>query len=202
MSAAAVEPVPRVGLRDAALGLQRHFRPGAHRGPLRRLGERCMIDVPGVPTLLVTSSPYDAKEILTNRDGALSLGRALHRTTPHPVLFGGDSLIFLEGDEHVRERRRLAPPFHGQMMRSFEPTIAAIARRHVESWPTGKPLEFVEVAGEFVLDVMRSVIFGVVDDRLATTQRRSRSASCRSAARACCRRRSSRTVRTGRSDRW
>src|SRR4051794_24045640 len=142
---ATVADVPRAGLREAAIGLQRHFRPGAHRGPLRRLGERCLIDVPGAPTLLITSSPEDARAILTESDGALSLGRALHRSTPHPVLFGGDSLIFLEGAEHVRERRRLAPPFHGRMMRAFEPAIADIARRRVESWPTGRPVEFVSL---------------------------------------------------------
>jgi cytochrome P450 len=153
--------VPRAGLLDSARGLQAHFRPGAHRGPLRRLGERCVVDVPGAPPLLITSSPDDAKAILANRDGVLSLGRALHRTTPHPVLFGDDSLIFLEGAEHVQERRRLAPPFHGQMMRSFEPTIEAIARRRADSWSTEEPVEFVELAQDFVLDVMRSIIFGV-----------------------------------------
>jgi len=153
--------VPRAGLRDVAAGLQRHFRPGAHRSPLRRLGERCLIDLPGSPTLFITCSPDDAKAILTEADGALSLGHALHRSTPHPVLFGGDSLIFLEGEEHVRERRRLAPPFHGKMMRAFEPAIADIARRRVEGWPTEEPVEFVTLAREFVLDVMRSVIFGV-----------------------------------------
>lgn len=173
MSAAAVDAppagggfdaIPRASLLDVATGLHAHFRPGAHRSPLRRLGERCVIDLPGAPTLLITSSPQDAKAILTDTDGALSLGRALHRMTPHPVLFGGDSLIFLEGEEHVAERRRLAPPFHGQMMRAFEPAIAGIAERRLAGWPTDTPVEFMELARQFVLNVMRSVIFGVADD--------------------------------------
>jgi len=145
------------------MGLQAHFRPGAHQGPLRRLGERCLIELPGAPKLLITSSPADAQAILTDRDGALSLGRTLQRLTPHPVLFGDDSLIFLEGEEHIRERQRMAPVFHGQMMRSFQATIAEIAGQHVERWPTGQPVRFVELAQQFVLDVMRSVIFGVAD---------------------------------------
>jgi cytochrome P450 len=161
--AAATEAVPRAGLREIVTGLQAHFRPGAHRGPLRRLGERCLIDLPGSPTLLITTSPSDARAILAERDGALSLGHALRRLTPHPVLFGDDSLIFLEGDDHVRERRRMAPPFHGRMMRSFEPAIARIARQRVEQWPIGQPVEFARLAQEFVLDVMRSVIFGVAE---------------------------------------
>lgn len=161
--AQAFEGVPRAGPRDIVTGLQAHFRPGAHRGPLCRLGERCLIELPGAPKLFITSSPVDARAILTNRDGGLSLGRALKRLTPHPVLFGDDSLIFLEGEEHVRERRRMAPAFHGQMMRSFQSTIAEIAAQRVEAWPTGRAVQFVELAQEFVLDVMRSVIFGVAD---------------------------------------
>jgi len=153
--------LPRAALRDLATGLQRCFRPGTRRSPLWRLGERFVVDLPGAPTLLVTRSPDDAKAILTDRDGALSLGEALHRLTPHPVLFGGDSLIFLEGDEHVRERRRMAPPFHGEMMRAYEQALVEIAAERVEAWPTGRELEFVELAQQFVLDVMRTVIFGV-----------------------------------------
>ena len=164
--------VPRAGLVDVATGLQRYFRPGTARSPLHRLGERFVIDAPGAPTLLVTRSPDDARAILTERDGALSLGAALHRTTPHPVLFGGDSLIFLTGDEHAHERRLLAPPFHGERMKAYEPALADIARRRLERWPTGRPVEFVTLAKEFVLEVMRSVIFGVsVDERTARLDR-------------------------------
>ncbi len=159
----AYQALPRPGLRDVALGLQRYFRPGTARSPLHRLGERCLIDRPGIPRLLVTRSPEDAKLILSDRDQELSLGRALHRLTPHPVLFGEDSLIFLEGEAHARERRRLAPPFHGQMMKSYERAIAEIASRRIESWPVDRPVQFVHLAQQFVLDVMRHVIFGVSD---------------------------------------
>ncbi len=153
--------LPRARLLDVALGLQAYFRPGTERSRLHRLGERFVVDLPGAPTLLVTRSPEDAKSILADRDQALSLGQALHRLTPHPVLFGADSLIFLEGDPHTRERRTLAPPFHGELMKSYERAMIGIAERRIESWPTGEPLRFVELAQQFVLDVMRTVIFGV-----------------------------------------
>ena len=155
--------LPQAGLRDIALGLQAHFRPGAHRSPLSRLGERCVIDRPGTPALLITTAPEDARAIFTDRSGALSLGHALHRLTPHPVLFGADSLIFLDGESHVQERRTLAPPFHGEMMRSYEETIIRLAGEAVEACPTGRPVRFVDVAKRFVLNVMRSIVFGVSD---------------------------------------
>lgn len=157
------DQLPRAGMRDVLLGLQRYFRPRTSGSPLHRLGERFVIDTPGVPRLLVTRSPDDAKLILSDRDQTLSLGHALHRLTPHPVLFGEDSLIFLEGEAHAHEKRKLAPPFHGQMMRSYERTVAEIAARRIESWPVDQPVAFVHLAQQFVLDVMRHVIFGVSD---------------------------------------
>ncbi len=154
-------PVPKAGLRDAVTGMQRYFRPGTDRSPLRRLGDRFFVDTPGLPKLLVTCSPTDAKLMFTERDGALSLGEALNRFSPHQVLFGSENVIFLEGEEHARERRMLAPPFHGEMMKSYEEAILNIACERVETWPTGRPVEFLGLARRFVLEVMRTVIFGV-----------------------------------------
>jgi cytochrome P450 len=156
-----MDEVPRASLRDALTGLQRYFRPGTHRSPLRRLGDRFFVEMPGLPKLLVTCSPDDARTMFTERDGVLSLGEALNRFSPHQVLFGADNVIFLEGEEHARERRKLGPPFHGQMMKSYEPAITDLALEGISRWPTGRPVEFLELARRFVLDVMRTVIFGV-----------------------------------------
>lgn len=157
------EPVPKAGLREAITGLQRYFRPGTARSPLRRLGDRFFVELPGLPKLLVTCSPDDAKAAFTERDGVLSLGAALNRFSPHQVLFGSDNVIFLEGEEHARERRKIAPPFHGEMMKSYEPAIVDLALEQITRSPTDRPVEFLELARHFVLDVMRAVIFGVSD---------------------------------------
>jgi cytochrome P450 len=158
-----IDALPRASLQDVALGTRAFFRPGAARSRLARLGERFVVDLPGLPPVVMTWSPEDAKAILADREGALSLGPMLHRWTPHPVLFGGDSLIFLEGDEHVRERRRMGPPFHGRMMTAYEETIEGLARERIERWPSGERVEFLALAKEYVLDVMRTIIFGVSD---------------------------------------
>jgi hypothetical protein len=160
-SANGLGSLPRAGLRNTLGGLQRYFRPGTHRSPLHRLGERFVVDFPGMPKLLVTRSPDDPKPVLTDREQSLSLGGALHRLTPHPVLFGDDSLIFLEGEAHARERRKIAPPFHGGLMKSYERAMAEIASEQIERWPTGDATPFAPLAQQFVLNVMRSVIFGV-----------------------------------------
>jgi cytochrome P450 len=159
-----LDALPQAGVVDAIAGLQAYFRPGAGRSRLRRLGERCVVDLPAFPTLVLTCNPDDAKVVLADRGADLSLGDALRRLTPHPVLFGEDSLIFLEGDAHTRERRRKSPPFHGQTMTGYEGDLVEIAARLIEAWPVGERVAFRGLAEQFVLHVMRTIIFGVSQD--------------------------------------
>lgn len=156
--------VAKAGVVDALTGLQRYFRPGTHRSPLQRLGDRFLVELPAMPKMLVTCSPEDARAAFTEHEGVLSLAEALKRFSAHRVLFGPDNVIFLDGEEHTRERRKLAPPFHGELMKSYEPAIVEIARERIESAPIGEPVAFLELTKRFVLDVMRAVIFGVSDD--------------------------------------
>ena len=44
---------------------------------------------------------------------------------------GPYSILLLDGEEHLRERRLLQKPFHGERMRAFAPLIADLARREL-----------------------------------------------------------------------
>ena len=52
---------------------------------------------------------------------------------------GDDSLLCLDGEEHLRHRRLLSPPFHGEILGEHEQVIAEIAERELRSWPSGRP---------------------------------------------------------------
>jgi cytochrome P450 len=156
-----LEQLPRAGMIDVLRGIGRLFRPGAHGSPLGALGDRFTMHPLGFPACLVTQSPDDTRALFSDRSGALSFAETLRRFTPHEPLFGSDSFIFMEGEDHVRERRRVSPPFHGQALRSYEEAIAEIARRRVAQWPTGRPLDFLTLGHQLALDVMMTVIFGV-----------------------------------------
>src|SRR5437763_13830635 len=39
---------------------------------------------------------------------------------------GPHSILLLDGDEHLRERRLMQRPFHGERMRSFTPIVAEL----------------------------------------------------------------------------
>jgi cytochrome P450 len=156
-----IDTLPRVGVRALARDRGRFFRPLGQRSPLRGIGERFVIDMPFGPKMVVTSSPDDAKAIFADRDGALSFGELLKRFSPHERLFGSDAFIFLEGEAHMEEKRKVAPPLHGKALKSYEQTMTDIVLRRLPEWPLGERVEFCDIGGQLSLDVMMTVIFGV-----------------------------------------
>jgi cytochrome P450 family 135 len=156
-----IHTLPRVGVRGLARDRGRFFRPLGQQSPLRGLGEQFLIDIPWGPKMVVTSSPEDAKAVFADREGALSFGELLRRFSPHERLFGSDAFIFLEGDAHMDEKRKVAPPLHGKALKSYEQTMIDIVMQRLPEWPLGERVEFCEIGGQLSLDVMMTVIFGV-----------------------------------------
>jgi hypothetical protein len=75
---------------------------------------------------------------------------------------GPHSILLLDGQEHLRERRLLQGPFHGEQMRGFAPLIAALARRELETW-SGRVIA-LERMRELTLQIILRVVFGADDD--------------------------------------
>ena len=168
----ALDTLQRVGVRDFARDRGRFARPERTRSPLWAMGDRVLIDFPVGPTVVLTSHPEDAKAIFSNRDGALSFGEMLRRFTPHEPLFGSDAYIFCEGEAHLKERRKIMPPLHGNALKSYERAMADIVLRRLPEWPLGTPVSFSEIGGQLALDVMMTVIFGVSEpDRMRRLER-------------------------------
>jgi len=79
-----------------------------------------------------------------------------------PVL-GLRSLLVLEGVEHMRRRRLMLPPFHGERMRAYEGTIATAAAKEVEGWRRGAVFEIRERTQAITLEVILRAVFGVTE---------------------------------------
>ena len=54
-----------------------------------------------------------------------------------PIL-GSRSVLLLDGAEHLRQRRLMLPPFHGERMRAYGEVMRAAAERHDRAWPRGR----------------------------------------------------------------
>jgi cytochrome P450 family 135 len=71
---------------------------------------------------------------------------------------GPHSILLLDGEEHLRERRLMQTPFHGQRMRAFQPTVADLARRELSTW-RGR-VTTLERMRHLTLEIILRVVFG------------------------------------------
>ena len=80
-----------------------------------------------------------------------------------PVV-GERSVLLLDGAEHLRQRKLLLPPFHGQRMRAYEDVMVEAADRTIDSWPVGKQFTLLPAMQALTLDVIVRTVFGVADE--------------------------------------
>jgi cytochrome P450 len=77
-----------------------------------------------------------------------------------PVL-GSDSVLTALEPRHLRQRKLLLPPFHGEAIGRYEQMIAAAAEREIARWPVGRSFALAPRMQAITLDVIMSGIFGV-----------------------------------------
>jgi cytochrome P450 len=82
-------------------------------------------------------------------------------------LVGERSVLCLEGDEWQKERKRLAPPFHGRAVEAWREGVGALAAEHVDRLPRdGSAFASRAFTQEFALDVILRIVFGVADEQV------------------------------------
>jgi cytochrome P450 len=112
----------------------------------------------GVPRIVYVATPQLAEQVLrTDRD----IGEAgtARRDFLEPLV-GAESVLCLEGDPWLRERRRLGPAFHGQRLAAWAGTIADITAAEVASWPVGQPFALRPRMQRITLEVIFRLVFG------------------------------------------
>jgi cytochrome P450 len=105
------------------------------------------------------SDPDAIKTIFTGDEEDLRAGEANYRLEP---ILGKHSLLILDGREHLRERRLLQPPFHGDRMLAYGVVMRDIAAAAVDRWPTtGRPFAVHPQMQGITLDVILRTVFGL-----------------------------------------
>jgi cytochrome P450 len=81
------------------------------------------------------------------------------RITLQPVM-GPRSVLLQEGAEHLRRRKLMLPPFHGERMRRYGELMDDITRRDIEGWPVGEPFALMPRMQAITRDVILRAVFG------------------------------------------
>ena len=112
---------------------------------------------------MIVSHPDDVKQVFTGDPDVLHAGEGNAILRP---LLGPRSVLLLDGPEHMRERKTLLPPFHGERMQTYGETIGSIAEAEVASWPVGEPIAIRPRMQALTLEVIMRAVFGSRDERL------------------------------------
>src|SRR4051794_18895362 len=79
---------------------------------------------------------------------------------------GPSSILLTSGSTHLRQRKLVLPPFHGERMDAHRATVVALAEAEVARWAPGRPVRMLPRMQELTLDVILRVVFGEPDVRL------------------------------------
>ena len=134
----------------------------------KRMGEAFTLTfAPSGMKLVMVSDPEAVKTVFTAPPEVAPSGAG---SSPIAPIMGPSSVIVLTGPEHMRQRKLLLPPFHGERMREYEDTIVEATRRDMASWELGSPMRLQEHTRAITLEVIIRAVFGVQDEGMATLE--------------------------------
>jgi cytochrome P450 len=130
----------------------------------RRLGDAFTLTFfPSGMQLVLVSDPEAVKTVFTAPPEVAPSGAA---NSPVASVMGPHSVIVLTGPEHLRQRKLLLPPFHGERMREYEQVIVEATRRDMAAWPVASPMSLHERTRAITLEVILRAVFGVEAERM------------------------------------
>jgi cytochrome P450 family 135 len=131
-----------------------------------RYGDVFTLSFPYFGRLVYVADPALVKEVFTGSAERFHAGEA-NATVLEPAL-GPNSVLTLDEAPHMRQRKLLLPPFHGEQIRRYGDLIREITRDEMESWPIGEPFALRPHTQRITLAVIMRAVFGVHDEaRLA-----------------------------------
>jgi cytochrome P450 len=139
----------------------------------RRYGEYFSLRLSEDRTMVITSDPEAVKTVFTGDPQQLLAGKNNDILRP---LLGDRSVLLLDGAEHMRQRRLMLPPFHGERMKAYGETMREVAERHVAAWPHGPTFAAAPSMQAITLEIILRTVFGLDDEerieRVGTPLRR------------------------------
>jgi cytochrome P450 len=137
------------------------FRPVSMLRRLRgTFGDTFTVRLLNLGNIVMTADPAEIRKVFAAKADHLHAGEANIVLAP---IVGNQSVLLLDEDEHLRHRRLMLPPFHGERMRAYLETMAEITNETIDSWPKGTPFRMREQTQAITMDVILRVVFGVTD---------------------------------------
>jgi cytochrome P450 len=150
-------PGPRLPAPFQTLGFL--SRPSGFAERARaRYGPRFTIRVIGQPPFVVLTDPQEIKEIFTAPPDVLHPGEGARILEP---LVGKHSVILLDEQSHLEQRKLLLPAFHGERMQRLTGLMEELAEDELDSWPCGQAIELHPRLQRLTLEIILRAVFGL-----------------------------------------
>jgi cytochrome P450 len=130
----------------------------------RRYGKRFTLRLPSAPPFVMITEPDQVKEIYTAPADVLHPGEGARVLRP---IVGSNSVLLLDEDAHMEQRKLMLPAFHGERMERLEGLVREVTEREVASWGPASELELHPRMQGLTLEVILRAVFGLDEgDRL------------------------------------
>ena len=167
---------PGLGVPATLQGLRFARRPMSFAlAAQRRFGDVWQLRVPTrAEAFTVTCHPDHVRSLLTADPADAP---SLTGESPLRPILGPNSVLTSVGARHLRQRKLLLPPFHGEAVQRYVAMIADVAEQEIDRWPVSEPFALAPRMQAVTLEVIMRGVFGVGAGSVTTdAERRMRQA--------------------------
>ena len=135
----------------------------------QKYGKRHTIRMIGTPPFVTISDPDEVKQIFQTAPDVLHPGEGAIVLEP---VVGRHSLILLDEDVHLEQRRLMLPAFHGERMTRLTGLMTEVTEQEVDGWDAGT-VRLHPRMQSLALEMILRTVFGIdaEDERLITLRR-------------------------------
>ena len=126
----------------------------------RRYGDAFTVRWMVFGTGVYVADPEEIKGMFTGDQSGLLAGEA---NSPLSPVLGQNSVLVLDGPEHLRQRKLLLPPFQGSAVNAFREVIGDVAAAEIGRWNVGDEFPIRERMRALTFDVICRAVFGVTE---------------------------------------
>ncbi len=123
-----------------------------------RYGRRFTLRVLGQPPFVVLSDPEEIKQVFMAAPDVLHPGEGVRVLES---IVGPNSVILLDEDAHMEQRKLMLPAFHGERMQALAGVMKELAERELASWPREEAIELHPRLQRVTLEIILRVVFGL-----------------------------------------
>jgi cytochrome P450 family 135 len=126
----------------------------------RRYGDTFSVSLGPSTDVVFLSDPASAAEVFQGPPEQMNMGdiNGLFRR-----VLGRNSLLVLDGAEHMRQRKLLLPSFHGERIERHREAMVRAADDDIVTWPIGRPFALQPRMQAMTLNVILRAVFGLED---------------------------------------